>query len=59
LNAIFALRRINQWRDGGAVLADIDVFEELQHLDYDPLDLYELMGNITWYKPGKDSGVDL
>jgi hypothetical protein len=44
-SAIDALRAISQWPDGVAALADIDVFEELQHLDHNHLP--ELRGNIT------------
>ncbi|KAJ7906080.1 RhoGEF Rgf2 [Mycena leptocephala] len=46
-SAIDALRAISQWPDGVAALANIDVFEELQHLDHDHLDAPELHGNIT------------
>jgi hypothetical protein len=57
---IDALHAISVWLNDVAVLADAEVFEELQHLDYDHT---KLLDNSARYKAGKpDSvpeGVDL
>jgi hypothetical protein len=67
--SIDALHAISQWPEGVAALADLDVFEELQHVRHSRLfkfllhHLSELLDNIAQYKAGMpDStheGVDL
>jgi hypothetical protein len=61
-NAIGALRATSNWPDGVAVLADIDVFEELQRTDEiwtfeNDSDLHVLLDNIARYKAGKADSV--
>jgi hypothetical protein len=61
-DAIYALHAISLWPDGVAALADIDTFEEFQHLDHEHPYLPKLLDNIAQYKAGKpdsaNEGVD-
>jgi hypothetical protein len=65
--ALIALRAISQWPDGVAALADIEVFQELLHLDHqyvwdgenhvDFWSLQKILDNIAQYKVGKTDSV--
>jgi hypothetical protein len=50
--AINALHAISQWPEGVAVLADLDVLGELQHINHANSNLHKLRQNITRYKAG-------
>jgi hypothetical protein len=56
-SAIDALHAISEWSDGAAALADAEIFDELQHLDYDHTHLPKLLVNIAQYKLGKPDSV--
>jgi hypothetical protein len=47
IDALFA---ISLWPEGVTALANLDLFEELQRLDYDHFTLQELRRNIARYK---------